>query len=51
MPVKPARWSWRKLKGSASAYFDVMPPALLREAQESISNESCNVWFEKQWLA
>jgi hypothetical protein len=51
MPVKPARWSWRKLKGSASAYLHVVPLALLREAQKSISNKFRNLRFEKQRLA
>ena len=40
MPVEPACWSWRKLNGSTSAYFDMTPTALLREAQEPIANES-----------
>jgi hypothetical protein len=48
MPVKRTCWFWRKSKASATAYLDVMPPTLLREAQESISNESYNFRFEKQ---
>ena len=51
MPVEPACWSWRKSKGFASAYLDVTPPTLLRETQESISNVSYNVRFEKQRFA
>jgi len=51
MPVEPACWSWRKSKGFASAYLDVMPSTLLGEAQESILNKSYDVRFEKKRLA
>jgi hypothetical protein len=51
MPVELGCWFRRQLKGFASAYLDVTPPTLLREAQDSISNESYNVRFEKQRFA